>query len=124
MPYCPALGRGGRDNAILGLFLKESGGSVPANKKKARGHMAGEKEMTTSTFRNGKRNGKFRDGDVTTGRLPADLFIASPAVPQRSRGETDKTVFPQHAETPVMGAGTKAVMPGSRELRPPGGDAG
>jgi hypothetical protein len=86
--------------------------------------MAGKQEMTKSTFRNGKRNGKDRDSDVTTGRLPTDLFIAGPAVPRRSRGETGITALPQHAETPVMRTGNNAVMPGSTGLQPPGGDAG
>jgi hypothetical protein len=80
--------------------------------------------MTKTTVRNGKGNGKFRDGDATTGRWPADLCIADPAVQRRSRGETDKTGFPQYAETPVMGAGDNALMPGSPGLQPPGGDAG
>ena len=78
--------------------------------------------MTTRTFRNGKSNGTFRDSDVTIGRLPADLCIAGPAVPQRSRGESDKFGFPQHAEKPVMGAGTNAFMPGPTGLQPHGGD--
>ena len=80
--------------------------------------------MTTSTFRNGKSNGTFRDGDVTNGRMPAGRYIAGPAVPQRSRGETDTSGLPQHAETPVMGAGTTAVMPGSTGLQPPWGGYG
>ena len=80
--------------------------------------------MTTNTVRNGKRNGKDRHSDVTTGRMPAGRCIAGPAVPQRSRGETDKSGFPQHAETPVMGTGENALMPGLTRLQPPGGDAG
>jgi hypothetical protein len=80
--------------------------------------------MTANTVRNKKSNGKFRDGDATSGRLPADLFIAGPVVPQRSRVETGNAGFPQHAETPAMRAGNNAVMPGSTGLQPPGGDAG
>jgi hypothetical protein len=80
--------------------------------------------MTTTTFRNGKSNGTFRDSDVTPGQMPAGRYIAGPAVPQRSRGESDISGLPQHAETPVMGAGTSAVMPGSTGLQPPGGEYG
>ena len=80
--------------------------------------------MTKNTFRNEKRNGKDRDGDVTTGRLPASRYIAGPAAEQRICGETAKTGFPQHAETPGTGVREHALLPGSKELRPPGSDAG
>jgi len=86
----------------------------------ARGHVAGGKKMTKSTF----RNGKGRDSDVTMGRLPADLCIAALAVQHGSHGETDNRSFPQHAETPVMRAGNNAFISGSTGLQPPGRDAG
>ena len=80
--------------------------------------------MTTSTFGNGTSNKTFRDSDVTSGRMPAGQYIAGPAVPQRSRGESDTSALPQHAETPVMGAGTRSVMPGLTGLQPPLGGYG